>query len=76
MAHGDYDCCAICDCKIKYNGFDSLTKEKICESCLIGLRINDVHVITFEELLKCVVVWGNDVIARLARTPSLRVCVV
>lgn len=56
MAHGDYDCCAICDCKIKYNGFDSLTKEKICESCLIGLRINDVHVITFEELIK----WVNE----------------
>lgn len=56
MAHADYDCCAICDCKMQYNEFDSLTKERICEPCLIKLRVNGVMVITFDELIK----WVND----------------
>ena len=30
MAHADYDCCAICDCKLSYAGFyNARTKEDI-----------------------------------------------
>jgi hypothetical protein len=34
MAHGDYHCCAMCDCKMDYSGWDSTTKERFCETCV------------------------------------------
>mgnify|MGYP000879295570 CR=1 FL=1 len=68
MAHADYDCCAICDCKMQYNEFDSLTKERICEPCLIKLRVNGVMVITFDELIK----WVNDTDKEFAGWISFR----
>ena len=33
MAHGDYDCCAVCDCKMGYAGYAATTKEDICHHC-------------------------------------------
>ena len=51
MAHGDYDCCAICDNKQSYNGYDAATKEEICSDCLVALRELDVNVLTVKELL-------------------------
>lgn len=32
MAHGDYNCCAICDSKMEYS-YEATTKEDICENC-------------------------------------------
>jgi hypothetical protein len=34
MAHADYNCCAICDCKMDYNGGCAETKEAICPDCI------------------------------------------
>jgi hypothetical protein len=34
MAHGDYNCCAICDSKLDYNAGDARTKEEICDDCI------------------------------------------
>jgi len=34
MAHGDYDCCAICDSKMRYNAGDAKTKDSFCQTCL------------------------------------------
>ena len=47
MAHADYNCCAICDSKMDYAGFESTTKEEICEECLknikeLGLKIENI----------------------------------
>ncbi len=33
MAHGDYHCCAICDRKMDYAGWDARTKEDVCGVC-------------------------------------------
>lgn len=34
MAHADYECCAICDCKMGYNGGMAETKDAICPDCI------------------------------------------
>jgi hypothetical protein len=34
MAHADYACCAVCDCKMDYVGFDAPTKASICPDCI------------------------------------------
>ena len=49
MAHGDYSCCAICDCKLEYGS--ERTKEDLCICCLMDLRSNGVNVLSVEELL-------------------------
>ena len=33
MAHGDYKCCAICDCKQEYIGLNDTFKDDICSDC-------------------------------------------
>lgn len=48
MAHGDYNCCAVCDCKLEYSN-NAQTKSRICESCLIKLRDHKLNIITVEE---------------------------
>lgn len=50
MAHGDYNCCAICDNKQEYNAFDSKTKEEICTDCLKALRAEGLNILDVEEL--------------------------
>jgi hypothetical protein len=37
MAHGDYDCCAICDKKMSYSG-DPSTKDDLCSSCAVDFE--------------------------------------
>lgn len=34
MAHADYNCCAICDCKMNYAGGYAETKDKLCPECI------------------------------------------
>ena len=52
MAHADYDCCAICDCKLSYAGFyNARTKENICSYCLAELAKRGVIVHDTDELL-------------------------
>lgn len=34
MAHADYDCCAICDCKMHYNGGCADAKAALCTDCI------------------------------------------
>ena len=36
MAHGDYDCCAVCDSKLGYSN-DACTKEEVCAYCAVAL---------------------------------------
>ena len=52
MAHGDYHCCALCDCKITYGGFDATTKEQICSECVADLAQKGVIVHNVQELLE------------------------
>lgn len=39
MAHGDYDCCAVCDRKMAYNSGDARTKETLCPECAVDLAV-------------------------------------
>lgn len=53
MAHADYDCCAICDCKLSYAGYaDADTKESICETCLKRLQKEGLPIVAVDQLLK------------------------
>ncbi len=53
MAHADYNCCAICDCKIKYAGRHARTKKDICGKCLVELKKIDIHNINgFKKYIK------------------------
>lgn len=51
MAHADYNCCALCDCKMAYVESDNATtKEEICTDCLRTLHAGGVMVSTGGEL--------------------------
>jgi hypothetical protein len=50
MAHGDYHCCAVCDCKMQYDDYDARTKEDICTACLRALHGVGAMVYTGQEL--------------------------
>lgn len=52
MAHGDYACCAICDSKQHYVGFNNDFKAEICSSCLRSLHEEKIMVYTPEEFVK------------------------
>lgn len=45
MAHGDYSCCAICDCKIHY--WEEKTKEYPCVDCY---EVLENHWMSFKDL--------------------------
>lgn len=50
MAHGDYNCCALCDCKMDYNGWGATTKKEICEECLDIIKDFGLNITNVEEL--------------------------
>lgn len=50
MAHGDYDCCAVCDRKMAYS-HDADTKEAVCTDCGIELFAATGERITTGEAL-------------------------
>jgi hypothetical protein len=51
MAHGDYDCCAVCDNKMAYNSGVATTKEQVRASCAVDLARLGVFVKSGAELL-------------------------
>lgn len=48
MAHGDYNCCAICDRKMEYSNSAS-TKEDLCASCAVNVSMMFGQKITTPE---------------------------
>jgi len=50
MAHGDYNCCALCDRKLDYRPYDAATKEELCVDCMKALHGAQVMVYTGAEL--------------------------
>jgi hypothetical protein len=51
MAHGDYDCCAVCDRKMAYNAWEARTKEEVCPACAVALTKHGVEAWTSEQLV-------------------------
>lgn len=52
MAHADYDCCAVCDCKMNYNEWEAETKGRICGECVADMARLGVICGTAEELIE------------------------
>lgn len=51
MAHADYNCCAICDCKMDFS-YEARTKDEICVDCLKALRNEGLLILDISELEK------------------------
>jgi hypothetical protein len=50
--HCQYDCCAICDGKIQYQGYEDAThKVEVCGDCQAGLCQFAVEVETYQDLI-------------------------
>jgi hypothetical protein len=50
MAHGDYDCCAVCDTKMAYS-HDATTKKEVCSECAVSLYVATGERITSGDAL-------------------------
>lgn len=62
MAHGDYNCCAVCDCKLDFNASDPRTKKEICTDCLHTLKDNGLNVLNPDELIKWIETADEEVL--------------
>lgn len=65
MAHGDYECCAICDCKMQYVGLNEKFKTDICSECRERNNISTVKqfiemINTFDDDIK-LTEWLKDI---------------
>jgi len=75
MAHGDYDCCAICDGKMVYKGFGEAShKKSICTSCLVKLRDMGLHIITVDELIEWINKTPKDTVVEILKKLRFRAC--
>lgn len=54
MAHGDYNCCAVCARKLEYAGMNPKHKMRICQNCQKALRDEGAPIITVSELIEWV----------------------
>lgn len=73
MAHGDYDCCALCDSKLNYNAWEARTKEDLCTGCLKVLHGLDIMVYDGEELHEWIRSHGaEEVVGKLG--PHINQC--
>lgn len=60
MAHADYDCCAICDCKMSYNSSEPKTKESLCEECLERINSMGIHVYKLDQVKSLLLRMTNE----------------
>jgi hypothetical protein len=49
MAHGDYECCAVCDDKLSYDS-EAAPKDVLCSGCAVDLAQRGVFVHDVAEL--------------------------
>mgnify|MGYP000592541095 CR=1 FL=1 len=74
MAHADYHCCAICDKKISFGGFDATTKEQICSECVANLAERGVIVHDITELIEWIKREEPLKVATILRDVGFRFC--
>ena len=74
MAHADYNCCAVCDCKLHYVGYDSETKEEICDYCLKELRDMGIHIITACELVDWIKNTDSETVEKVLKSVGYSAC--
>lgn len=73
MAHGDYDCCLICDCKMNYS-HDARTKESVCTSCLHRMRHMGTIILTQDELIDFIKQKSDEESIKWLNEVGYRVC--
>jgi len=74
MAHADYNCCAICDSKLNYAGFDATTKEEICSCCVANLAEKGVIVHDVDELIEWIKNEDAGKVAKILKDMGFRFC--
>ena len=74
MAHGDYNCCAVCDSKLSYAGTDSSTKEEICAYCAVALAQVGVIARNGMELVLWIMANNLDIIQKKLKSRPIRKC--
>jgi len=74
MAHADYNCCAVCDCKLDYAGWNATTKERICEDCLLKLQEMNLKIVTVRQLIAWIKDTDNDVLREKLKEMGYRCC--
>lgn len=75
MAHGNYDCCAICDCELDYS--DAEAKEVFCPNCKAILRrygINIKNNWDIDTFMKWVNGTDVETVKKVLIEMSFRVC--
>ncbi len=74
MAHADYDCCAVCDCKMSYNGGMAETKKEICSHCVAELATRGVIVHGVDKLMEWMRNTDLRKVKRILKECNFRVC--
>jgi len=74
MAHGDYHCCAICDSKMAYVGFDAVAKEHICSYCVANLARRGVIVGNVKELIEWITKAKKKQLEQILSAVGFRKC--
>jgi len=74
MAHADYNCCAVCDSKLSYAGFDATTKKEICSRCVANLAEKGVIVHDVDELIEWVKNEDAEKVAKILKDVKFKFC--
>jgi len=75
MAHADYDCCAVCDKKMAYQGFSGVdTKQEVCGNCTVNLAKHDVIINNIKELINWIVTEDNDIVEEVLHDIGFSKC--
>lgn len=73
MAHGDYNCCAVCDSKQEYSS-DAETKGMICSFCVAELAVRGVIVHGVGELIKWIESGDAEFVKTTLQAANFRIC--
>jgi len=74
MVHADYNCCAVCDRRIKYAGLGAVNKEEICPQCKAKLAKKGVAVRNVRELIKWIKNEKAEKVAEILKDVGYRFC--
>ena len=74
MAHADYDCCAVCDSKIRYNSTETGTKDEICVDCRKALTDAGYNCNTPDDFIACIQLMTNTDALRLLHKLNFQPC--
>lgn len=73
MAHADYECCAICDCKIRYAAIED-AKTDICMKCMKVFRNKGLNIIGTEELINWLKTENKEKIREILKEANFEKC--